>query len=67
LLKYIIRHTVQASVVWLNMGLFDLAILNHQSIALATVVSKNSSAVELEVQRFRKVAGRVSEEANLIQ
>lgn len=31
------------------MGLFDLAILNHQSVALATVVSENSSTVELEV------------------
>lgn len=47
------------------MGLLDLAIFNHQSVALATVVSENRSAVELEVQRLRKGAGRVSEEADL--
>lgn len=59
------RLTVHARVVWLDMGLLDLAVLDQQGIALAALIAKDGTAVEREVQGFGEGASRVGNEADL--
>lgn len=57
--------TIDTSVVRLNVGALDLAVLNCQSITLAAVVPKDGSRIEGQVESFGKFAGGITEETNL--
>jgi hypothetical protein len=57
-------HTIDASVVWLDMYTLDLAILGNDSVALATIIAEQGGTVKLDVPRASEVAGRVAKEAD---
>lgn len=57
--------TVSAGVVRLNMSRLDLAVLNHEGITLAAVVSEDGLGIKFEVQGPGELAGGVTEEADL--
>lgn len=59
------KLTTHASVVGLDVGLLDLAILNDQGVALAAVVTENGGGIEVEVESLGEGAVGVSEEADL--
>lgn len=59
------KLTTHASVVGLDVGLLDLAILNDQGVALAAVVTENGGGIEVEVESLGEGAIGVSEEADL--
>ena len=59
------KLTTHASVVGLDVGLLDLAILNDQGVALAAVVTENRGGIEVEVESLGEGAVGVSEEADL--
>jgi len=57
-------HTIDTSVVRLDMCTLDLAILGNDSVALATIIAEQGGTVKLDVPRASEVAGRVAEEAD---
>lgn len=57
--------TTHASVVGLDVGLLDLAVLDDQGIALAAVVAKDGCGIEVEVESLGELAVRVGKEADL--
>lgn len=57
--------TVNASVIGLDKGLLDLAILHQQSIPLAAVVAEDGGAVKAQVQGLGELAGWITQEADL--
>lgn len=61
------NRTVETSVVGLDESFLDLSVLDKQDIALAAVVTEDSSAVEAEVEGLSELAGGVAQEANLIK
>jgi hypothetical protein len=59
-------HTTHASVVWLDEGGSDLAILDDQGIPLPSHAAEDGRAVKAQVQCLGKRAGRVSQEPDLV-
>ena len=57
-------RTVDACVVWLDVGAHDFAAVDDEGVALATVVAEDGAAIEGEVESFGKFAGGVTEEAD---
>lgn len=47
------------------MGALDFAILNHQCITLATVLTEDSSTVKSEVEVLGELTGRIAKKADL--
>ena len=47
------------------MGTLDFAILNHQRVTLATVLTEDSSTVERKVEVLRELTGWITQEADL--
>lgn len=58
-------HTIDASVVRLNKGLLDLAVLHNERITLAAVVSEDRGAVKGHIEGLGEFASRVTKEADL--
>ena len=48
------------------MGLLDLAVLDDQGVALAAVVAKNGSGIEVEIESLGELAVGVGKEADLM-
>jgi hypothetical protein len=59
------RLTTHASVVGLNVGLLDLAVLNDQGVALAAVVAEDGGGIEVEVESLGELAVGVGKETDL--
>jgi hypothetical protein len=59
------KLTTHASVVGLNVGLLDLAVLNDQGVALAAVVAEDGGGIEVEVEGLGELAVGVGKEADL--
>ena len=57
-------HTRCADVVWLDVNGLDLAILDHDSVSLASVGAQHRRSLELGVECSGEVAGGVSKEAD---
>ena len=57
--------TLDSGIVGFHVGALDFAILNHQRVTLATVLTEDSSAIEGEVEVFGELTGRVTQEADL--
>lgn len=55
---------IDSSVVGLHMGALDFAILNHQCITLATVLTEDSSTVKSEVEVLGELTGRIAKKAD---
>lgn len=58
--------TTHAGVVGLNVGLFDLAVLDDQGVTLAAVVAEDGGGIEVEVKSLGELAVRVGKEADLM-
>lgn len=59
------KLTTHASVVGLNVGLLDLAVLDDQGVALAAVVAENGGGIEVEVKSLGELAVGVGKETDL--
>jgi len=55
---------IDSGVVGLNVSTLDFAILNHQCVALATVLAKDSGTLEREVKVLGELTGRIAEKAD---
>ena len=58
--------TVDTGIVGLHVGTLDFPILSHQCITLATVLAKDGSTLEKEVEVFGELAGWITQEADLV-
>jgi len=58
------NRDTHASVVGLNVGLLDLAILNDQGVTLAAVVAEDGGGIEIEVESLGELAVGVGKEAD---
>ena len=58
------EHTVHTSVIRLDMSTLDFTILNHKSITLGAVLTKDGGAIEREVELFGEFTRWVSQEAD---
>jgi hypothetical protein len=58
--------TIETGVVGLHKGLFHLAVLDEQSIALTADVAEDGGAVEGQVKSLAEFGGRVTQKADLI-
>lgn len=56
--------TGDSNVVWFHGGLDNLAILDRDRIALASVVSEETAGVEVNIPGFGEFASGVCQEAN---
>ena len=59
------KLTIDAGVVRLYVCALDLAVFNGQSIALASVVPKDGSRIESQVESFGEFASGVTQETDL--
>ncbi len=57
--------TVDSGVVRLHVSTFDFAILNHQCVTLATVLTEDCSAFEREVKVLGELTGWIAKKADL--
>lgn len=60
-----VKHTVQSSVVWLNMCLLNGAILDNKGVTLGTVAAEDGRAIEGEVETLGEGQAGICQEANL--
>lgn len=58
-------HTIDASVVRLNVSTRDLAVLHSKSVALAALVAKDRGAVKGHIEGLGEFTSGVTKEANL--
>lgn len=58
-------HTSDTSVIRLNELLQNLSALDKECVTLATLVTEDSSAVEVEVEGLGELSGWVGDEAEL--
>lgn len=59
-------HTVQASVIGLDVRFLHFTVLNDQCISLGAVPTEDRGAIEGKVKSFGELHTRISEKANLI-
>lgn len=59
------QRTIETSIVWLDMRLGDLSVLDDKCVALTSSVSKDLRGIEGEIQSLRKRGRRVGQESNL--
>lgn len=59
------KLTIDAGVVGLYVRALDFAVFNGQSIALASVVPKDSSRIESQVESFGELASGITQETDL--
>ena len=59
-----VNHTVESSVVGLDVSLNHLAVLNDKSVALATGIAEDGGTVEGEVKGRGELAVRVGKESD---
>lgn len=54
-----VKHTVQSSVIWLNMRLLNGAILDNKGVTLGTVAAEDGRPVEGEVKAVGEGQARI--------
>ena len=59
------KLTIDAGVVRLYVRALDFAVFNGQSIALASVVPKDGSRIESQVESFGELASGITQETDL--
>ena len=59
------QQTIEAGVIWLDVGLLDSSVLDDKSVALGAVAAKDGSTVEGEVQCLGEAQAGVCQEADL--
>ena len=64
-LDLVFTLTIDSGIVGLDVGTFDFAILSHQSVTLATVLTEHSGTLEREVEVLGELTGWIAEEADL--
>lgn len=57
-------RVVDSGVVGLHMGALDFAILDHQGVTLATVLTEDGSTVKGEIKLLGELTGRITEKAD---
>lgn len=58
-------HTVHSGVVRLDVNRLDFAVLNDQSVTLATIVAEDRSAIEGEVEALGELTRGIAQKADL--
>lgn len=61
----LIAITIDSSIVRLHVGALDFAILNHQCVTLATILTEDSSTIERKVEVLGELARRIAKKADL--
>jgi hypothetical protein len=59
--------TIQAGIIWLNVGFLNHTVFHDEGISLAPMTSEDSTAVKGQVQAVRKGKCRISNESNLTE
>jgi hypothetical protein len=67
LYKGTVRHTIQSSVVWLNVRRLNSTILDNKGVTLGTVAAEDGRAIEGEVKALGEGQARICQEADLKQ
>lgn len=57
--------TIDPGVVGLHMDALDFAILSHQCVTFATVLTKDGSTLKRELEVLGKLTGRITKKADL--
>lgn len=60
-----VKHTIQSSIIWLNVCLFHGAVLDDKSITLGAITAKDGRAVEREIKTLGEGQAGICQEADL--